>query len=116
MLNAKDINRLTNEIAVVDILYPCFSHGFGKHVLVRLAEERLGSVVAEGDALELVLNLEEADDTAAMGYVGVCEEPQSELGPIHVLEQLSQLWAGFYDALEGQSVLKSGAARHITLV
>lgn len=96
---------LTNEVAPLRLGNAGFALGLVVHVFVRLADDALGRVVAECDALEHVLDPEQLQHPARMVDVGVREAPQPDLAPVKVLEQPPQLRLGREHALERQGVV-----------
>ena len=99
---------LTNEVTILILFNPGIPHGLGVHVRVRLAHERHVGVVAVGDALKKVADLEQANDTTGMVDVGVGQKPRLDLGGVEVLQQLLELRARLNDVVQGQRIVDLG--------
>lgn len=93
-------SRLTDEIALASINYPCLSHSLRKHIRIRLAKQPLSRIVTIGDPLKQVLNSQQLHYFLPVRNIGVRKKPRLDLGRINILNELPQIRTWLDDVLQ----------------
>lgn len=104
--------KRTNKVALGGVLDASLTHASLVAVRLGFANEWHRGIVAVRQSLELVVDPEQLYDALTMRLVGVGEQPQPDLAPVNILEELAQLGIRLDDGLQRQSVVHLGVVVH----
>lgn len=103
---------LTNKVTISTTFNTSSPHSFLEDPELWLTDKRYDRIVAVSGAFEEAINIEKPHNLPNMCDVSVAEEPQLDLGPVNVLEQLTKLWVGFDQTLEWDGVVDHAVEFH----